>query len=119
MRFLYKCRLYIKGNDYTLNCEPLNGKGDRRTIVFNGTRKWFRKQLIKMQANDRIEDPPSKNRQKKYDSMISDALHSVDNLIYIFSNKLPNKMKIIESFYNSNLDAKTYIEVKLEESRNV
>jgi len=114
MRFLYKCRITCFGDSYTLNCSPLNSKGQKnKSVVFRGSEAGFKKFLQKVQAKD-TQTAPASVRNTTYQSMINTAKDGSDPYVYIWSNLLPQEGVIRESkeasFLEGTMPAREFIE---------
>jgi len=95
-------------------CEPMNGvNGTRRNIVFHGDKASFRRFLIKMQVADTTSNPKTK-RKDTFKSIADSVVSGVNMNFYVWSNKLPKETVIRESFLNSDLDFKSFIEASGE-----
>ena len=117
MHFLYKCRITIFNDSYTLNCSPLNVVDKpSKSLVFRGSEAGFKKFLKRVKASDSETYPPSK-RHTTYQQMIDDVKSGKHTYVYIWSEKIPKATVITESsessFLESSLSAKDYIKVKL------
>jgi len=109
MRFLYKCRITIYKDSYTLNCTPLNSNGYKnKSLVFRGSEEGFKKFLMKVKAKD-TETLPASSKNRTYQQMIDQAKSGEDPYIYIWSNMLPQEGSIRESFLESSLKAQDFI----------
>lgn len=105
MRFIYKCFLTARAGHYTMTCRPMsNSNGKQRVLTFHGSKEWMRTQLLRMKANDKVVDPPSKNRSKIYMQMIDDAEANRDNTIFVWSNLLPKDNSLKEKAIKERLD---------------
>lgn len=116
-RFLYKGSIHFGTNVFTINCTPLNDptKG-KRSLTFRGEDDRFKTFLRRIKAKDSSTFPPS-SKQRTYQQMIDDAKNGDDSKpIYIWSNMIPkgDTIHTLESFLDSDLDAKHFIEDKLE-----
>lgn len=124
MHFLYKCRITIFNDSYTLNCSPLNViDKSSKSLVFRGSEEGFKKFLKRVKASDSKTYPPSK-RHTTYQQMIDDAKSGKHTYVYIWSEKIPKAAVITESselrsvstsFLESNLKAKDFIASKFME----
>lgn len=109
MRFLYKCRITIYKDSYTLNCSPLKVDGQKnKSLVFRGSEEGFKTFLRKIKAKDTQTSPASK-KNRTYQDMINQAKTGEDPYVYVWSNLLPQEGAIKESFLESDLSAKDFI----------
>ena len=109
MRFLYKCRITIYKDSYTLNCTPLNSKDQKnKSIVFRGSEEGFKAFLRRIKAKD-TQTSPASEKNRTYQQMVDQAKSGEDPYIYVWNNLLPQEGAIRESFLESPLKAKEYM----------
>lgn len=118
MRFLYKASVYCSNNDtYSINLTPLNkskNKSNNKALVFRGTEEEFIKWLRKVKATDSLKGKPSE-KTTTYQGILDSIKQGLTTYMYIWSNKInTNKLIINESFLNTNLTAKEYLEEIIE-----
>lgn len=114
MRFLYKASVYIDHDKYySMTLSSLNTvKSDpsQKNMVFRGTEEGFRKWLRKVKAKDSLKGNPS-SKTTTYQGIIDSINNGKTAHMYIWSNKInTNQLVIKESFLDSDLKAKRYIE---------